>query len=95
MAVGVVVGWILFVSRLVRDFSSLNGELDGVLIALQVVTPVAFLGLFASAVWNIRHVWTEARGRFAKFWSIVMLLAAVILLWVGVGFHLIGFGTRF
>ena len=95
LAVAVVAGWILFVSRLVRDFSSLNGELDGVLIALQLVTPVAFLGLFASAVWNIRHVWTEARGRFAKFWSIVMLIAAVVLLWVGVGFHLIGFGTRF
>ena len=90
-----VVGWILFVSRLVRDFSSLSGELDGILIMLQIVTPVVFLGLLASAIWNIRHVWTGKRGRFAKFWSIILLLSAVILLWVAMGFHLIGFDTRF
>ena len=95
LAVAVVVGWILFVSKLVRDFSSLSGELDGTLIALQILTPVVFFGLFASAIWNIRHVWTGKRGRFAKFWSILLLLSAVILLWVAIGFHLIGFGTRF
>lgn len=95
LAVAVVVGWILFVSKLVRDFSSLSGELDGTLIALQILTPVVFFGLFASAIWNIRHVWTGKRGRFAKFWSILLLLSAVILLWVAIGFHLIGFDTRF
>jgi CubicO group peptidase (beta-lactamase class C family) len=95
LAVAVVAGWILFVSRLVRDFSSLSGELDGMLIALQIVTPVVFLGLLASAIWNIRHVWMGKRGRFARFWSIVLLLSAAILLWVAVGFHLIGFDTRF
>ncbi|MGR4890764.1 serine hydrolase domain-containing protein [Sphingopyxis sp. LARHCG72] len=95
LVVAVVVGWILFVSKLVRDFSSLSGELDGTLIALQILTPVVFFGLFASAIWNIRHVWTGKRGRFAKFWSILLLLSAVILLWVAIGFHLIGFDTRF
>lgn len=95
LAVAVVVGWILFVSKLVRDFSSLSGELDGTLIALQILTPIVFFGLFASAIWNIRHVWTGKRGRFAKFWSILLLLSAVILLWVAIGFHLIGFDTRF
>jgi len=95
LAVAVVVGWILFVSKLVRDFSSLSGELDGTLIVLQILTPVVFFGLFASAIWNIRHVWTGKRGRFAKFWSILLLLSAVILLWIAIGFHLIGFDTRF
>ena len=95
LAVAVMLAWILFVSRLVRDFSSLSGELDGTLITLQIATPIIFLGLLASAIWNIRHVWTSKRGRFAKFWSIVLLLSAVILLWIGIGFHLIGFGTRF
>jgi hypothetical protein len=88
-------GWLLFASKLLADFSSLSGELDGALIALQIATPVIFLGLLASALWNIRHVWTGKRGRFARFWSIILLISAVVLLWVGVGFHLIGFGTRF
>jgi len=95
LAVAVMLGWILFVSTLVSDFSSLSGELDWALITLQIATPVIFLGLLASAIWNIRHVWTGKRGRFAKVWSIVLLISAVVLLWIGLGFHLIGFGTRF
>jgi len=95
LAVTVMVAWILFVSTLLRDFSSLSGELDWALITLQVVTPIIFLGLLVSALWNIRHVWTGKRGRFAKFWSLLLLISAVVLLWIGAGFHLIGFGTRF
>jgi CubicO group peptidase (beta-lactamase class C family) len=95
LAVAVVVGWILFVTSLLADFSSLSGELDWALVTLQVATPVIFLGLLASAMWNIRHVWTSKRGWFAKFWSIILLMSAVVLLWIGIGFHLIGFGTRF
>lgn len=95
LAVAVIAGWLMFATKLLADFSSLNGELDGVLIVLQIATPVIFLGLLGSAIWNIRHVWTSKRGRFAKFWSLVLLMSAIIFLWVGVGFHLIGFGTQF
>ncbi|MDR7059363.1 MULTISPECIES: serine hydrolase domain-containing protein [unclassified Sphingopyxis] len=95
LAVAVMVGWLWFATSLLADFSSLSGELDWALVTLQIATPVIFLGLLASAIWNIRHVWTSKRGRFAKFWSLVLLLSAVVLLWIGVGFHLIGFGTRF
>ena len=95
LAVAVMVGWLWFATSLLADFSSLSGELDWALVTLQVATPVIFLGLLVSAIWNIRHVWTSKRGRFAKFWSLVLLVSAVVLLWIGVGFHLIGFGTRF
>jgi CubicO group peptidase (beta-lactamase class C family) len=95
LAVAVMAGWLLFATKLLADFSSLSGELDWALVTLQIATPVIFLGLLVSAIWNIRHVWTSTRGRFAKFWSVVLLMSAVVLLWIGVGFHLIGFGTRF
>lgn len=95
LCVAVMIGWFLFATKLLADFSSLSGELDAVLIALQIITPIAFLGLLGSALWNIRHVWTSKRGWFAKFWSLVLLVSAVVLLWIGVGFHLIGFGTQF
>ena len=95
LAVAVMAGWLLFATKLLADFSSLSGELDWALITLQITTPVVFLGLMASAIWNIRHVWTSKRGGFAKFWSLVLLASAVVLLWIGVGFNLIGFGTGF
>lgn len=95
LAVAVLAGWLLFGTKLLGDFSSLSGELDWALIILRIATPLIFLGLLGSALWNLRHVWTGKRGRFAKFWSVVLLFSAVMLLWVGVVFHLIGFGTQF
>lgn len=95
LAVAVFAGWFLFASALLSDFSSMSGELDWALIALLIVTPIIFVGLLASAVWNIWHVWTGKRGRFAKFWSIILLICAVVLLWVALGFHLIAFDTHF
>ena len=35
------------------------------------------------------------RGWFSKLWAAAMLLSAVIILWVALGFHLIGFGTNY
>lgn len=95
LAIAVFAGWFLFVSALLGDFSKLSGELDWALITLLIATPIVFVGLLASAAWNIWHVWTGQRGRFAKFWSIVLLICAVVLLWVALGFHLIAFDTHF
>lgn len=95
LAIAVFAGWFLFVSALLGDFSKLSGELDWALITLLIATPIVFVGLLASAAWNIWHVWTGQRGRFAKFWSVVLLICAVVLLWVALGFHLIAFDTHF
>ena len=95
LSVAVMVGWFLFATALTSDFSSMSGELDWALITLLIATPIIFLGLLASAAWNIRHVWNGKRGRFAKFWSLALFVAAAVLLWIAVVFHLIGFDTRF
>ena len=95
LAVAVMAGWFLFASALLSDFSSMSGELDWALIMLLIATPIVFMGLLASAAWNVWHVWTGKRGRFAKTWSVVLLFCAVVLLWVALGFHLIAFDTHF
>lgn len=95
LAVAVMAGWFLFVSALLSDFSSLSGELDWTLITLLIATPIVFVGLLVSTAWNAWHVWTGKRGRFAKFWSLVLLVCAVVLLWIALGFHLIAFDTHF
>jgi len=95
LAVAIFAGWFLFASALLSDFSSMSGELDWALITLLIATPIVFVGLLASAAWNLWHVWTGKRGRFAKFWSLVLLISAVVLLWIALGFHLIAFDTHF
>ncbi|PKQ00366.1 MAG: serine hydrolase [Alphaproteobacteria bacterium HGW-Alphaproteobacteria-13] len=95
LAVAVMVAWPVFASALLSDFSSMNGELDASLIALRIATPLILAALLAAAAWNFRLVWKGAPGRFARFWAAVLILSAVVLLWVAIVFHLIGFGTRF
>ena len=95
LGAGLMVGWMVFVSALVSSFARLNGELDGVLIALQIVTPLILLALVATALWNVWLTWTGPRAVLGRLWSVVVAAAAVVLLWIAVVFHLIGFGTAF
>lgn len=95
LAVGVMVCWLLFVSKLVSDFSSMNGELDWALVTLQITTPVALVGLLGAGLWYALLSWRRAGVRFAKVWSVLLVADAALLLWVGIAFHLIGFGLNF
>ncbi|WP_325542558.1 serine hydrolase domain-containing protein [Sphingopyxis sp.] len=95
LAVAVMVAWLLFATALLSDFSSMNGELDGMLVALRIATPVILGALLVAAAWHLGLVWKGAPGKFVRVWSVVLLACAVILLWIAIVFHLIGWGTAF
>jgi hypothetical protein len=56
---------------------------------------VGFVGLCGTALWNLQRVWRSNRGWFAKLWSVLLVLAALVTLWVTLSFHLISFGARY
>jgi len=62
---------------------------------LQVAGTAGFIGLCGTALWNLQRVWQGNRGWFAKLWSVLLVLAAFVTLWVTLSFHLISFGTRY
>jgi hypothetical protein len=78
-------------------FASLQseGSLDAAIWLLEITGTVAFVGLFGAALWNLQRLWRSDRGGFAKLWSVLLLLAAIMTLWVTLGFHLISFGARY
>ena len=78
-------------------FASLQsqGNLDGAIWLLEIVGAASFIGLFGAALWNLQRVWRSNRGWFAKLWSVLLVLAAMLTLWVTLSFHLISFGTRY
>jgi CubicO group peptidase (beta-lactamase class C family) len=88
-------GWLTFVTVGFSNLELLGGPLDPLLIALQVLTPIAFVGLLLLSGWNLRQALVEKRGWFSKLWAVVMLLASAILLWVVLAFHVISFGTNY
>lgn len=95
LSVATVAGWVGFVGVGFSKLELLGGPLDPLLYALQVLTPIAFFGLVLLAGWNLLGSFKEKRGWFSKLWAVAMLFSAVILLWVALGYHLIGFGTNY
>jgi CubicO group peptidase (beta-lactamase class C family) len=87
--------WFRFASALLGDFSSMNGELDWALGALQVATPLVLLAALGLAVWNAVLVWKAKGRRFEKGWSLLLTLSVLVILWMAKGFHLIGAGFDF
>ena len=95
LALATLTGWVTFVSVGFSSLSLLGGPLDPLLYILQVLTPIAFIGLAALAGWNLRQAFLEKRRWFVKLWAVALLLSAAILLWVVAAFNLIGFGTNY
>jgi CubicO group peptidase (beta-lactamase class C family) len=95
LSVATLAGWVGFVSVGFSKLELLGGPLDPLLYALQILTPIALFGLLILAGWNLLSSVKEKRGWFSKLWAVAMLFSSVILLWVALGYHLIGFGTNY
>jgi CubicO group peptidase (beta-lactamase class C family) len=85
-------GWAWFFSSLESGSES---NFDAAIWLLEIVGTLSFVGLCGVALWNLQRVWRSNRGWFAKLWSVLLVLAALLTLWVTLSFHLISFGTRY
>ena len=86
-----VAGWMMFIVSFSGDIGAVGGPLDGLIIFLRILSPIAALGLVASAGWLFWLTWTEKRRWTAKLGAGLLLLAGLMLLWVVLGAHLYGF----
>lgn len=89
----VLVGWLVVVLG-IEDFEG-HGKNDWLILTLQVVGTLGFVGLLAAAAWNVWLAFKGKRGWFSKLWAVLLTLAAFILLWVGLVFKLVSFGTGY
>jgi CubicO group peptidase (beta-lactamase class C family) len=95
LSVAVMAGWLITIVKMFGDFKLLNGGLDPLVQVLHFLSIVVFIGGFLVALWNAWLVWTGKRSWFAKLWSVVLVLATLIVLYVAWLYHLIGFGVNF
>jgi hypothetical protein len=93
VALAVLVGWVVVITGL-EDFES-HGSTDWLIMLLQVAGALAFFGLFGLALWNAWLAWRGKSGWFAKLWSLLLVLAAFVILWTALVYKLISFGTEF
>jgi len=82
-------------TMMLKDNNNLASKFDGVVRLAQILGFVAFIGGFGLMLWNLRAVWRGTRRWPAKLWSIVLTIAAFIVLWIAFVFKLIGFGLNY
>ena len=62
---------------------------------LEIAGTLGFVGLTAAATWSAWTSWKGGRGWLARLWRALVVMAALCILWVALGFHLISFGTGY
>jgi predicted PurR-regulated permease PerM len=80
---------------MVNDLNKLSASFDPMVHLAQAFGVIVFIGGFAAMLWNLVVVWTGRRRWPARLWSVVLVLAAFVVLWIAFAFHLIGFGVNY
>jgi CubicO group peptidase (beta-lactamase class C family) len=83
--------WLLTLTFMFKDFNNLSAKFDMNVRFAQIFGVIGFFGGVALAVLNLRAVWGGQRRWPAKVWSIVLLIATLVFLWVAFVFHLFNF----
>jgi CubicO group peptidase (beta-lactamase class C family) len=91
LTLAVLCGWVMLL-----DLRTLvMGNIDGLVWVLEIGSAVGGLGLLGATAWRFWQAWPRSRGPVATIWSAVQALAALVMLWVMLAFHVISFGTKF
>jgi hypothetical protein len=91
----VLVGWAVAIMMLVSDISYMVPGFDPVIWILQVASFIVFLGGLAVLLWSARVAWRKGQRWTGKVWSLLLVLSALVIIWVGFAFHLLDFGAQY
>lgn len=90
-----LVGWLGLVTMMFSDLENLGGALDPMIVVLQLLSFVVLFGGLAVFGWYAWQVWTGKRRWTAKVWSVALVFAGIVLVWVGLAFHFLKVGTNY
>ena len=91
---GVLGLWMMILSSLEADLTSLSGSFDTKLIVTQLGQVFFYIAL-ALSIWNAFVVWTSRQSWFAKLWSVVLILSILVVIWFAYISGLMHIGTGF
>jgi CubicO group peptidase (beta-lactamase class C family) len=88
LALAVLIGWSAVFAYVSADTANFSAGLDPVLWILQIAGAVVFFGAVGLAAWNVWLTWRDGRHWTRKIWSVLILLAAIVVLYVAISFGL-------
>lgn len=95
LAIGALAGWFGLIAAFSADIGAIGGPLDWLIHLLRILTPLAAFGLLITAGW---HLWLSIKDKrrwTMKLGAVLLILAALMLVWVTLVFHLYGFGMTY
>jgi CubicO group peptidase (beta-lactamase class C family) len=72
-----------------------SGTIDWVIRTAEVLSAVSAVALLGASFCKLWNAFTGSTTRFAKLFALVFAVAALLLVWVMLASHLIGFGVRY
>jgi CubicO group peptidase (beta-lactamase class C family) len=95
LVLAVMLAWVFLAGLMETNLDWVGPRMDGPLILLRLLSGLFFVGGAVVGLWNAWSVIRSERRRLAKFWSVVLALAFLIVLYVGLIFHLIGYSANY
>ncbi len=95
LTLGVLLGWVLVINAMMKDFGNMSSIMDPWLWLLQISGLVVFVGALAVMVWNAGLAWSGKRRWTSKLWSLILVLSSASLLWMAFAYKLIAFTVNF
>ncbi len=95
LVVAVMLAWVFLAQLIETNLDWIGPRMDGPLILLRLLSGLVFIGAAAVGLWNAWLVLCSKRRWVAKVWSVVLALAFLIVLYVALIFHLIGYSANY
>jgi len=94
-----VIAWIVTISVMFGDLNYLSASFLPVVLTVQVLGSIAFIGGFLAVLWYAWTVWKRGGGWKAtwkqRLWSALLAVSGATILWIALVYHLIGFATDY
>lgn len=95
LSFALLVAWMVTIIGGMGSPDALAGGLDPVFWALQIAGVILFFGLPVIAGWNVWLTWRDGRNWVRKTWSVLIVLAALVIAYFALAFHLVGMTVQF
>ena len=84
-------GWFWLIATIFGDGS----PGDAVLLLLEIASVIVFVGAVGIAAWNVAVAFRDGRPWTRKLWSVLLLLATLIVLWIAWSYSLLTITTHY
>ena len=91
----VIGGWAWFIISAFSSLETFSAKSDGLLWLLQIAGAIVFVGAVGIAAWNAWLTWRDGRRWPAKLWSVLVLLASLMVLYVAAAFGLLSMTVQY